>query len=111
MPCLRFHLTTRDQDYSGVRLIRRTNQPLPCPAAGSDFTHDAIGLIFGLCLTHVQPEGGTELEASPREVRPLPEPAPLIPAGVQPSPAASGFFCSRKKRSISRLASGPRGSV
>src|SRR5215212_4988508 len=28
--------------YSGVRLIRRTNQPLPCPAAGSDFTHDAI---------------------------------------------------------------------
>jgi len=28
--------------YSGVRLIRRTNQPLPCPAAGSDFTHDAV---------------------------------------------------------------------
>src|SRR4051794_12222909 len=31
--------------YSGVRLIRRTNQPLPCPAAGSDFTHDAIAAI------------------------------------------------------------------
>jgi hypothetical protein len=29
-------------DYSGVRLIRRTNQPLPCPAAGSDFAHDAV---------------------------------------------------------------------
>src|SRR3954465_8091279 len=28
--------------YSGVRLIRRTNQPPLCPAAGSDFTHDAI---------------------------------------------------------------------
>ena len=29
--------------YSGVRLIRRTNQPLPYPTAGSDFTHDAVG--------------------------------------------------------------------
>ena len=28
--------------YSGVRLIRRTNQPLPCPAVGSDFAHDAV---------------------------------------------------------------------
>src|SRR4051794_12163593 len=34
----------RSWHYSGVRLIRRTNQPLPCPAAGSDFTHDAIGV-------------------------------------------------------------------
>src|SRR5690349_453547 len=25
-----------------MRFIRRTNQPLPCPAAGSDFTHDAV---------------------------------------------------------------------
>src|SRR3954463_983302 len=32
--------------YCGVRLIRRTNQPLPCPAAGSDFTHDAIDPSF-----------------------------------------------------------------
>src|SRR3954447_8840483 len=31
-----------EEAYSGVRLIRRTNQPLPCPAAGSDFTHDAV---------------------------------------------------------------------
>ena len=30
------------RSYSGVRLIRRTNQPLPCPAVGSDFAHDAV---------------------------------------------------------------------
>src|SRR5689334_10189215 len=36
------------QDYSGVRLIRRTNQPLPCPAAGSDFTHDAVAQRLGM---------------------------------------------------------------
>ena len=39
-----------------------------------------LGLIFGLCLTHVQPEGGTELGVSPREVRPLPVRTPLISA-------------------------------
>src|SRR5215208_2015619 len=37
--------SARTMFYSGVRLIRRTNQPLPCPAAGSDFTHDAVGAL------------------------------------------------------------------
>ena len=35
--------------YSGVRLIRRTNQPLPCPAAGPDFALDAVA-VRHLCF-------------------------------------------------------------
>src|SRR3954465_12676478 len=44
------HNVTRacSDSYSGVRLIRRTNQPLPCAAAGSDFTHDAVALLWAL---------------------------------------------------------------
>src|SRR4051794_3195579 len=70
--------------YSGVRLIRRTSQPLPCLAAGSDFTHDAISDTSDT----VRPSGFSMAAAASAFGFNIARPA--LAAGRQSSPECGG---------------------
>jgi hypothetical protein len=74
-----------------VRLIRRTNQPLPCPAAGSDFTHDAVGGVDGFDEDEAESKGhngavvlGRLLAAERNSLEALELTDKLLDAGARP---------------------------